>query len=63
MIFQDFLIEFFLLILPLCSTFSNVSHVGWSTGTSETFVKLDTLRMIVTKFGSNWLSGFREEDF
>lgn len=29
-IFQDFLIEFWLLILPLCLTFSNDSHVGWS---------------------------------
>ena len=57
-IFQDFL-----LILPLCSIFSNGSHVGWSAGTSETNFKLDTLRMIVAKFGSNWFSGFRKEDF
>jgi hypothetical protein len=42
----------FLLILPLCSTFSNGSHVGWSTGTSERIFKLDTMRMIVAKFGS-----------
>jgi hypothetical protein len=52
-IFQDFLIVFFWLILPLCSTL----------GTSETIVKLDTLKMIVAKFDSNWFSGFREEDF
>ena len=57
-IFQDFL-----LILPLFSTFSNVSHVGWSAGTSETIFKLNTLRMIVARFGSNWFSGFRKEDF
>ena len=30
------------------------SHISWSAGTSETFVKLDILRMIVAKFGSNW---------
>ena len=52
-IFQNFLIVFFWLILPLCSTL----------GTPETFIKLDTLRMIVAKFDSNWFSGFREEDF
>ena len=33
------------------------------TGTSEFFFKVDTLRMIAAKFGSNWFSGFREEDF
>jgi hypothetical protein len=43
--------------------FSNGSHVRWSAGTSETIFKLDILRMIVVKFGSNWFSGFREEDF
>ena len=53
----------FLLILPLCSTFSNGSHVGWSAGTSERIFKLDTMRMIVAKFGSNRFSGFRAEDF
>jgi hypothetical protein len=52
-----------LLILTICSTFSNGSHVGWSAGTSETICKLDTLRIIVGKLGSNWFSGFREEDF
>ena len=41
----------------------NGSHVGWSAGTSETIFKLDTLRMIVAKFGSNWFGGFKEEDF
>jgi hypothetical protein len=29
-------------------------YISWSAGTSETFVKLDILRMIVAKFGSNW---------
>jgi hypothetical protein len=32
-------------------------------GTSETICKLDTLRMIVAKFGSNWFSGFRKRKF
>jgi hypothetical protein len=41
-----------LLILPICSTFSNGSHVGWSAGTPEIFFKLDTLRMT----GQVWLS-------
>jgi hypothetical protein len=53
-----------LLILSLCSTFRNGSHIGWSTGTSyrsETNLKLDTLRMIVAKFGSYWFIGFRED--
>jgi hypothetical protein len=49
---HNFLIDFFLLILPLCSTFSNDSHVDWSAGTSETFFKLETMRMIVARFGS-----------
>jgi hypothetical protein len=61
--FSRFFNYFFLLILPLCATFSNGSSVGWSAGTSETILKLDTLRMIVAKFGSYWFSGFREEDF
>ena len=60
--FQDFLIEFFV-DLPLCSIFSNSGHVGWSAGTPDTILKLDTLRMIVAKFGSHWPSGFRGEDF
>jgi hypothetical protein len=61
--FSRFFNYFFLLILPLCATFSNGSRVGWSAGTSETILKLDTLRMIVAKLGSYWFSGFREEDF
>jgi len=51
------------LVLPLCSILSNGGHVGWSAGTSDIILQLDTLRMIVVKFGSNWPSGFRGEDF
>ena len=61
--FSGFINWILLLILSLCSTFSSGNHVGWSAGTSEIFFKWDTLTMIVTKFGSNWFSGFREEDF
>ena len=46
-----------------CIISTNDSHVSWSADTSETTFKLDTLRMIVAKLGSNWFSGFREEDF
>jgi hypothetical protein len=44
----------FLLILPLCSTFSNGSHVGWSAGTSERIFKLDTMRIKKRKFDNNF---------
>jgi hypothetical protein len=47
----------------ICSIFSNSSHVGWCTASSDTFLKLDTLVMIQTKFGFNWSSSFRGEDF
>ena len=31
-----------MLILPLCSIYSNSGHVGWSAGISNTILKLDT---------------------
>ena len=49
-------------ILP-CSIFSNSGHVGWCTSSPDTILKLDTLVMIQTKFGFNWSSSFRGEDF
>ena len=49
--------------LTPCSIFSHGSHVGWSAETSNTILKVDTLRMIVAKFGSNCPSSFRGEDF
>ena len=58
---QDFL-GFFLLILSLCSIYSNGGHVGWSAGSSDITFKADPLRMIQAKFRLNWPSGFRGED-
>jgi hypothetical protein len=43
-------------ILPLCSIYRHGGHDGWS-------VKGIPLRMIQAKFGLNWPSGFRGEDF
>jgi hypothetical protein len=47
----------------ICSIFSNSSHVGWCTASPDTILKLDTLVMILTKFGFHWSSTFRGEDF
>jgi hypothetical protein len=47
----------------ICSIFSNSGHVGWYTASPDTILKLKTLVMIQTKFGFNWSSSFRGEDF
>ena len=47
----------------ICSIFSNSGHVVWCTASPDTILKLDTLVMIQTKFGFNWSSTFRGEDF
>jgi hypothetical protein len=47
----------------ICCIFSNSGHVGWCTASPDTILKLDTLVMIQTKFGFNWFSSFRGEDF
>jgi hypothetical protein len=47
----------------ICSIFSNSGHVGWCTASPETILKLDTLVMILTKFGFHSSSTFRGEDF
>jgi hypothetical protein len=47
----------------ICSIFSNSGHVGWCTASPDTILKLDTLVMILTKFGFHWSSTFRGEDF
>ena len=47
----------------ICSIFSNSGHVGWCTASPDTFLKLDTLVMIQTKFGFHWSSTFRGEVF
>jgi hypothetical protein len=38
-------------------------HDGWSAGISDISFKGNPLRMIQAKFGLNWPSGFRGEDF
>jgi hypothetical protein len=48
---------------PLCSIYRHGGHDGWSAGSSEITFKGNTLRMIQAKFGLNWSSGFRGEDF
>ena len=47
----------------ICSIFCNSGHVGWCTASPDTILKLDTLVMIQTKFGFDWSSTFRGEDF
>jgi hypothetical protein len=63
MIFLDFFYLIFLLILPLCSIYRHGGHDGWSAGSSDISFKGNPLRMIQTKFGLNWPSGFRGEHF
>jgi hypothetical protein len=46
----------------ICSIYSNSGHVDWWTASPDTILKLDTLVMIQTKFGSNWSGSFRGED-
>ena len=53
----------FLPILPLCSINRHGGHDGWSAGSSDITFKGNPLRMIQAKFGLNWLSGFKGEDF
>ena len=43
------------------SIFSNGSHLGYRTALTDTNLKGDHLRTIVTKFGFNWPSSFRGE--
>ena len=43
--------------------FSNGGHLGWKAWLSDITFKGNPLRMIQAKFGLNWPSGFRGEDF
>jgi hypothetical protein len=43
--------------------FSNGSHLRWRAWLSDITFKGNPLRMIQAKFGLNWPSGFRGEDF
>jgi IS1 family transposase len=45
------------------SIFSNGGHLGYRTALTDTILKGDHLRIISAKFGWDWLSSFREEDF
>jgi hypothetical protein len=45
------------------SIFSNGGHLGWRAWLSDISFKGNLLRMIQAKFGLNWPSGFRGEDF
>ena len=45
------------------SIFSNGGHLGWRAWLSDITFKGNSLRMIQAKFGLNWPSGFRGEDF
>jgi hypothetical protein len=50
-------------ILPLCSIYRHGGHDGWSAGSSDITFKGNPIRMIQAKFGLNWQSSFRGEDF
>ena len=45
------------------SIFSNGGHLGWRAYLSDINLKGNPLRMIQSKFGLNWSSGFGGEDF
>jgi hypothetical protein len=45
------------------SIFSNGGHLGWRAWLSDITFKGNPLRMIQAKFGLNWPSDFRGEDF
>ena len=42
---------------------ANVGRLGWWVGSSDTILKRDQLRTIPSKFGPNWPSSFRGDDF
>jgi hypothetical protein len=44
------------------SIFSNISHLEWRAGLSDTILKGIHPGIIPARFGVIWLSGFREED-
>ena len=45
------------------SIFSNGDHLGYTTALTDTILKGDHPRIISAKFGWDWLSSFRGEDF
>ena len=40
-----------------------IGHLVWLAGSRHKFFKIDTPKMIVTKYGLIWPSSFRGEDF
>lgn len=46
---------------PLCSIYSNNSHVGWLADTWDTIFKIVTLWMLQTNFVWNCHCGFKED--
>ena len=45
------------------SIFSNGGHLGYRTALTDTILKEDHLTIISAKFGWDWLSSFRGDDF
>jgi hypothetical protein len=43
--------------------FSHGGHLGYKTALTDTILKGGHPRIISAKFGCDWLSGFRGEDF
>ena len=60
-----------ILLLPLCHkpmfafsyVFSNGGHLGWEAMSSDTILKGDHIRTILPRFGRDWPSSYRGEDF
>ena len=59
--------EDFFIVFPIGSYVKTMSadggHLGWTSGPTDTILKGDHLRIIPPKFGPNWPSSFRREDF
>jgi hypothetical protein len=60
---EMFIVGFKGVLYHLWSIYSNNSHVGYLAWSSDTILKIDTIRMIQTNFGSNWPCSFKEDDF
>jgi hypothetical protein len=54
--------DFFLFHLPFFY-FKLGGHLGWKSGSPDTILEGGHPRIIPQKFGCNWPSGFRGEDF
>ena len=52
-----------MIFLAKFSIFSHGSHLGWQAGSSDIPFIGDHPRTNPDKFGPNWPSSFREEDF